>query len=113
MPRKAPWSRSPPARPSEQRYQVGLIAITDVQEARAAHDSSAADVIAAKRQLSSSLEALREITGDLFDNLARPIEPFELSDPTPSARTGGLIWPCSKIFPWSRAGSRRTLPGTT
>jgi outer membrane protein len=62
---------------------VGLIAITDVQEARAAHDSSAADVIAAKRQLSSSLEALREITGDLFDNLARPIEPFELSDPDP------------------------------
>jgi len=68
---------------AEQRYQVGLIAITDVQEARAAHDSSAADVIAAKRQLSSSLEALREITGDLFDNLARPIEPFELADPDP------------------------------
>ncbi len=68
---------------AEQRYQVGLIAITDVQEARAAHDSSAADVIAAKRQLASSLEALREITGDLFDTLARPIEPFELADPDP------------------------------
>jgi len=68
---------------AESRYQVGLIAITDVQEARAAHDSSAADVIAAKRQLASSRELLREITGDLFDSLARPVEPFELADPNP------------------------------
>src|SRR5580692_836068 len=31
---------------AEKRYQVGLIAVTDVQEARAAHDSGAAAVIA-------------------------------------------------------------------
>jgi outer membrane protein len=68
---------------AEQRYAVGLIAVTDVQEARAAHDSSAAAVIAAKRQLASSRELLREITGDLFDTLARPVEPFELTDPNP------------------------------
>ncbi|MBS0613827.1 MAG: TolC family protein, partial [Proteobacteria bacterium] len=48
---------------SEQRYTVGLIAITDVKEARAAHDSAVADVIAAKRALASAQEALREITG--------------------------------------------------
>ena len=30
---------------AEKRYEVGLIAITDVQEARAAHDSGAAAVI--------------------------------------------------------------------
>ena len=68
---------------AEKRYEVGLIAITDVQEARASHDSSAAAVIAAKRQLASTQELLREITGDLFDNLARPIEPFELTNPDP------------------------------
>ena len=67
----------------EKRYAVGLIAVTDVQEARASHDSSAAAVIAPKRQLASSQEFLREITGDLFDSLARPIEPFELTDPDP------------------------------
>src|SRR5208337_1672978 len=33
---------------AESRYQVGLVAITDVQEARAAHDSGAAAVIASK-----------------------------------------------------------------
>jgi len=68
---------------AEKRYEVGLIAITDVQEARASHDSSAAAVIAAKRQVASSREFLREITGDLFDTLARPIEPFELANPDP------------------------------
>jgi outer membrane protein len=68
---------------AEKRYEVGLIAITDVQEARASHDSSAAAVIAAKRQVASAQEGLREITGDLFDTLARPIEPFELTNPDP------------------------------
>jgi outer membrane protein len=68
---------------AEKRYEVGLIAITDVQEVRASHDSSAAAVIAAKRQVASAREFLREITGDLFDSLARPIEPFELANPDP------------------------------
>jgi outer membrane protein len=68
---------------AEARFQIGLIAITDVEEARAAHDSGAAAVIAAKRALSSTEELLREITGDAFESLARPIEPFELANPDP------------------------------
>src|ERR1700727_265818 len=68
---------------AESRFQIGLIAVTDVEEARAAHDSGAAAVIAAKRTLASNQELLREITGDAFDSLARPIEPFELTNPDP------------------------------
>jgi outer membrane protein len=68
---------------AEKRYEVGLIAVTDVQEARASHDSSAAAVIAAKRTVASAQELLREITGDLFDKLARPVEPFEMTNPDP------------------------------
>ena len=68
---------------AESRFQIGLIAVTDVEEARAAHDSGAAAVIAAKRTLASTQELLREITGDAFDWLARPIEPFELATPDP------------------------------
>src|ERR1700736_900095 len=68
---------------AESRFQIGLIAITDVEEARAAHDSGAAAVIASKRALASTQELLREITGDAFDALARPIEPFELATPDP------------------------------
>jgi outer membrane protein len=68
---------------AEARFQIGLIAVTDVEEARAAHDSGAAAVIAAKRTLSSTQELLREITGDAFEVLARPIEPFEMANPDP------------------------------
>jgi outer membrane protein len=68
---------------AESRFEIGLIAVTDVEEARAAHDSGAAAVIAAKRTLASTQELLREITGDAFDSLARPIEPFELANPDP------------------------------
>jgi outer membrane protein len=68
---------------SEARYKIGLIAITDVEEARAAHDSGVATVIEAKRTLASNQELLREITGDAFDSLARPTEPFELPSPDP------------------------------
>src|ERR1700722_4532354 len=70
---------------AEKRYEVGLIAVTDVEEARAAHDSGAAAVFASKRALASAHELLREITGDAFDYLARPIEPFELATPDPSS----------------------------
>jgi outer membrane protein len=72
---------------AESRYKIGLIAVTDVEEARAARDSSAAAVIAAKRQLASTQELLREITGDDFDFLARPIEPFALASPDPASES--------------------------
>lgn len=68
---------------AEARFQIGLIAVTDVEEARASHDSTAAAVIAAKRALASTQELLREIIGDPFDFLARPIEPFEMANPDP------------------------------
>src|SRR5580698_10625876 len=68
---------------AESRFKIGLIAVTDVEEARAAHDSGAATVIAAKRTLASTWELLREITGETYDFLARPIEPFQLADPDP------------------------------
>jgi outer membrane protein len=68
---------------AEARYRIGLIAVTDVEEARASHDSTAAAVIAAKRVLASTWELLREIIGDPFDTLARPIEPFDMANPDP------------------------------
>jgi outer membrane protein len=68
---------------AEARYQIGLIAVTDVEEARASHDSTAAAVIAAKRVLASTQELLREIIGDSFDHLAVPVEPFDTANPDP------------------------------
>ena len=68
---------------AEKRFEVGLIAITDVQEARAAHDSATAGVIAAKRVLASTNEALRELTGDTFSTLVKPADQMPLDQPQP------------------------------
>lgn len=48
---------------AQQRFEVGLSAITDVQEAQARYDLTVAQEIAFEQQLSSAREALREITG--------------------------------------------------
>ena len=68
---------------AEKRFEVGLIAITDVQEARAAHDSATAAVIAAKRALASSQEALRELTGENYEALVKPSDSMPLDQPQP------------------------------
>ena len=68
---------------AKQRFDVGLIAITDVQESQAAFDSSIADEIAAKRELATSREFLREITGEYVSDLAAPSADLPLRDPNP------------------------------
>ena len=54
---------------AQQRFEVGLSAITDVQEAQARYDSSVATEIRAVDLLESTREQLREITGQPTDKL--------------------------------------------
>ncbi len=68
---------------AEKRFEVGLIAITDVQEAKAARDSASAAAIAAKRQLATASEFLREITGDSVSSLSKPADSMPLKSPEP------------------------------
>lgn len=70
---------------AQKRFEVGLIAITDVEEAKAASDQSAASVIEAKRTLAASREQLRELTGDAFDELSRPGDDMPLVTPDPAS----------------------------
>jgi outer membrane protein len=69
---------------ANKRYDVGLIPITDVKEAQAAHDADAAAVIEAKRQLASVQNALREITDQDYPTLAKPGEEMALNPPQPA-----------------------------
>ncbi len=69
---------------AKQRREVGLIAITDVQESQAAYDQSVADEIGAKRSLATAREFLREITGQYVQELSAPGEDFPLRSPDPS-----------------------------
>lgn len=73
---------------AKQRFDVGLIAITDVQESQAAYDLAVADEIAAKRNLATSREFMREITGEYVDELAAPGEDMPLRSPSPTSEIG-------------------------
>jgi outer membrane protein len=66
------------------RFDVGLIAITDVEDAKAARDTAAATVIADKRTLATSEDQLQEITGQKYDRLAKPGTDMPLLNPEPA-----------------------------
>jgi len=70
---------------AKQRFDVGLIAITDVQESQAAYDQAVADEIQAKRDLATRREFLREITGEYVSNLSAPGDEFPMRAPTPAS----------------------------
>ncbi|KPJ93655.1 MAG: hypothetical protein AMJ53_06810 [Gammaproteobacteria bacterium SG8_11] len=62
---------------TKQRFDVGLVAITDVHEAQARFDLARARTIEAENDLNNAREALRTITGKYHETLA------VLSDKTP------------------------------
>ncbi|MEQ5209321.1 TolC family protein, partial [Proteus sp. fly-1067] len=53
-----------------QRFNVGLVAITDVQNARANYDTVLAQEVAGRNQLDNALEKLRQVSGIYYINLA-------------------------------------------
>ena len=67
------------------RFEVGLVAITDVHEAQAAHDQAIASEIDAKRKLALAKGNLREITGRKVTELATPKADLQLGPPLPNA----------------------------
>ena len=70
---------------SEKRFEVGLIAVTDVQDAKAAYDSATAALIQGKRNLANAGELLRELTGDAWDMLEKPGNDMPLAGPDPAS----------------------------
>jgi outer membrane protein len=70
---------------ANKRFEVGLIAITDVEEAKAARDTAAAAVIAAKRSLATANDQLSEITGQKYDALGKPGDNMPLNNPDPAS----------------------------
>ena len=68
---------------AQQRFEVGLSAITDVQEAQAGYDRAFAAEIAARNNVDNAREALREITGVYFSDLEQLGESMPLVSPQP------------------------------
>jgi len=68
---------------AQQRFDVGVIAITDVYEAQAAFDRAQANIIEAQNLLDNSKEALREIIGENISDFKTLGNDIPLSPPTP------------------------------
>lgn len=71
---------------TQQRFKVGLIAITDVHEAQAQYDSATVDLITAETQLDIAYESLAVLTGKRYDRINPLKEQIPLAGPNPKDR---------------------------
>lgn len=69
---------------TKQRFNVGLIAVTDVHEAQARFDLATAQLIVAENGLANSWEKLRELTGQPIKSLAPLAGDAPLNPPSPA-----------------------------
>ncbi len=65
---------------AEQRFKVGLAAVTDVHEAKASYDAAHARVIVAENTLEDAREALYEVAQEYYIDLQRPPEELTVSE---------------------------------
>ena len=70
---------------AQRRFEVGLIAITDVQQSQAGYDNAVAEEIVARQVLATAHEFLREIIGEDIAKIAGPKADFPLLSPEPAS----------------------------
>lgn len=70
---------------AQQRFEVGLVAITDVHEAQARFDQASANQLSAENALDNRWEALREITRQQPTKLAGLTPQINLAMPEPAS----------------------------
>ena len=70
---------------AQQRFNVGLSAITDVDAAKAQHDAAAASVIQAQNTVFDNREALSQITGKPVGELRKLTDELPLDKPQPDS----------------------------
>lgn len=68
---------------AKRRYEVGIIAITDVHEAQAGYDNANAQVIGAENELLIAKENLRELAGQYIDDVSPLAGKIPLDPPAP------------------------------
>ena len=67
----------------QQRFDVGLVAITDVLESQAAYDNAVVRGIQAEGDYAISFETLSTLTGQSYDSLDRLSDQLPIVDPDP------------------------------
>lgn len=89
---------------TQQRFEVGLIAITEVHEARAVYDAAVVTQLEAEGQLGISYEALTVLTGQSHSNLWLLDEEFPISKPEPAKRAEWVDFALQNNFLLKAAG---------
>ena len=72
---------------TQQRFKVGLIAITDVHEAQSIYDNATVGLIEAETQLDIAYESLAVLTGTRYDRINPLKDEIPLMGPVPADRT--------------------------
>lgn len=72
---------------TRQRYEVGLTAITDVNEVQARYDNAVAVVLEARGSVGIAYEALGVLTAREHDTIAPIQDDFPVNDPVPAERS--------------------------
>lgn len=83
---------------TRQRFEVGLIAITDVYEAQAAYDLAQVNRITDENSVSVALERLSVLTGQEHSNLDVLEEDFEVKLPAPNDRAAWVEFALENNF---------------
>jgi outer membrane protein len=68
---------------AEQRFEVGLTAVTDVHEAKASYDNARARAIVARNNYADAKEGLKELTGQYFETFEKLQPTLPLVEPDP------------------------------
>ncbi|QTP60079.1 TolC family outer membrane protein [Billgrantia antri] len=71
---------------AQERFEVGLIAITDVHEAQATYDLARAQRLAAEGAMQVSFEALERLTGHRYDSIEALENEVPIAPPEPADR---------------------------
>lgn len=69
---------------TKQRFEVGLIAVTDVHEAQAVYDLAYVNLLGTEAALDISYEALEQLTGEHFEKVAPLQEDVVMEVPAPA-----------------------------
>ncbi|WP_299944262.1 TolC family outer membrane protein [uncultured Microbulbifer sp.] len=83
---------------TQQRFEVGLTAITDVYDSQAAYDSSVARRLTAQDDLLSDFDALSVLTGGYHDAVAPLSAGFQVAPPVPAARADWVDFALANNF---------------
>jgi outer membrane protein len=83
---------------TQQRFEVGLIAITDVYEAQAAYDLSQVNRIVDENNVSVALEKLSVLTGKNHSNIDVLREDFNITVPEPLDRAAWVEFALANNF---------------